>query len=71
MLHSDTELRCGIGNTRVVFKWSRLQIPSPRPYILIEVFRGFSRTLQANVWTVSKKLGYDRFLPNTFQLTIP
>jgi hypothetical protein len=52
-----------------VFRRSRFQISTRIPAILTDVFSGFPESLQANAGVVPL-LGYDRFLPNSFQFVI-
>jgi hypothetical protein len=46
-----------------------VQISAEKPCVLIEVFRGFSETLQATARIVPQ-LGHYHFLPNSSQIII-
>ena len=54
------------GKSRFLCTILRVPAFAGAPYILTVVFRGFSRSLQANSETM-RSLGHDRFLPNLSQ----
>jgi hypothetical protein len=67
---SKTESSAGSGyHNYFVFERSRVQISTRRPACLTEIFRGFSKSIQANIGMMYEK-GYDRFLPHPFQFII-